>query len=330
MNNYNYDGPLRPNTLIPLYGNSYDVLKEFSEILKLANDWQYKSMSAKLIEFRKDNMISQYTRDISLMLEAEILLSSGYFSEALIIMDQFLAKYPEDIQALFLSACASYKIENFEAFDQFAYQLKLNSQFYHEELMRILILVRDNQTRNDFYLSEDNVHSIDAVILYGNRMEEDGSMSRALEMRLNEAKRILKKNTKALLLASGGAAVTPFSEADAMKEWLNKNGIEKERVFMDEDAKDTVGNNFGYQKLMNEYNLDLRNFCVVSSLSHLPRVWMSFTESMISFKRPYDNIYASSPEPAGSIEIPADEIDYGLFTVLKSGKLFERKDFGNI
>lgn len=323
----NYKGKVDPSDLLPKYGESYinnDVLKP---IVHLANEWKFGDVEEALESLRKDQAADDETIHLSYMLEAEILIIGSQFSKALEQMNFYLAIYPNDLQALFLSALVSKQLGNETEMLTYINRLEEVSPSLADILKNLLAFVEQHIGQVD--LEEDIPTDIafDVIVLYGNRMEEDGSMSKALTSRLEKTLVLLEQFPDAKLLASGGAALTPYSEAEAMMEWLIEHGIDKKRIYMDEVAKDTVGNIFGYEKLLKRYDLQFDNYCNVTSLSHLARAWMGFVAAFKRNKIPFKGIYAAAPEPPNAITVSEKELGFTLFTVVRAAEWLERRKF---
>lgn len=323
----NYTGDVDPQQLRPKHGSSYLGHAALKPIVDLANEWHYGDMQEALKNLRTAAGVGQESIHLSYMLEAEILITHNRFSEALERLNIFLDEYPEDLQALFLAAAVSAQLKNENEKRHYLERLQEVCQPLADIFRRLLAFVNEHIGQVDLEERIPEDVAFDAVVLYGNRMEEDGSMSEALEKRLEKTLALLEKYPKAKLLASGGAALTPFSEADAMMEWLTDRGIDRERIYMDEYAKDTVGNIVGYEMLIEEYNLELNHYCCVTSLSHLARVWMAFIVGMERNEVPFESIHAAASEAPGSIEVPEIERFFTLFTVIRSAEWLERKEF---
>lgn len=323
----NYTGEVDPKALRPKHGTSYLEYSDLKPIVDLANAWRYGDMQEALKDLRTVDTVDQEIIHLSYMLEAEVFITHNLFPEALERLTIFLDKYPNDLQALFLAAAVSAQLEN--EYEKLHYLEKLEDvcQPLANIFRRIVGFVNEHIGQVDLEERIPEGVAFDAIVLYGNRMEEDGSMSEALERRLEKTLELLEKYPNAKLLASGGAALTPFSESDAMTEWLTDRGVARERIYMDEFARDTVGNIIGYEMLLKEYDLTFDHYCCVTSLSHLARAWMGFVVGMERHEVPFESIHAAAPEAPNSIEVPEIERFFTLFTVIRSAEWLERKKF---
>lgn len=82
------------------------------------------------------------------------------------------------------------------------------------------------------------------VIVLGNRLNNDGSITEIQEDRLLMALELEKMYKPAYFILSGGLANKEAgrTEAEAMYEYLANKGIEKDRLVMEKDSLSTVGN----------------------------------------------------------------------------------------
>lgn len=323
----NYTGDVDPKQLRPQHGISYVGNAELKPIVDLTNAWQYGDMQEALDDLRNKESVKQTTVHLSYMLEAEVLITHNHYPEALERLETFLGFYPKDLQALFLTAAVHAQLENKKEQQVYLDQLENVSPTLAGLSRELFAFVEEHIGLVDLEERIPEAVEFDAIVLYGHRMEEDGSMSEALEMRLEKTLALLEEHPKAKLLASGGAALTPFSEADAMMTWLTDHGVDRDRIYMDAYARDTVGNIIGYEELLETHNLEFEHYCCVTSLSHLARAWMAFVQGMKRNGLPFKSIHAAAPEAPNSIEVPEIERFFTLFTVIRAAELLERKDF---
>ena len=93
------------------------------------------------------------------------------------------------------------------------------------------------------------------IIVLGAQVRENGS-SVVLRYRLDTAIEYLEENPETICIVSGGqGANEPFSEAEGMANYLIENGIEKDRILLENKSKNTVQNMQYSSALMDEtYN----------------------------------------------------------------------------
>lgn len=82
------------------------------------------------------------------------------------------------------------------------------------------------------------------AIILGNRLNDDGTISKIQEERLIMAKEIEEKFHPDYFILTGGIAnkKAKISEADAMYNYLVNNGFNKDKLIKEEDSLTTVEN----------------------------------------------------------------------------------------
>lgn len=94
--------------------------------------------------------------------------------------------------------------------------------------------------------------NLDYIIVLGAQVREDG-VSRVLKYRLDTAKEYLNENPDTICIVSGGqGANEPYPEAEVMADYLISQGIEKNRILLEDQSTNTVENIRNSRKLMRE------------------------------------------------------------------------------
>ena len=84
--------------------------------------------------------------------------------------------------------------------------------------------------------------NLDYIIVLGAQVREDGP-SVVLKYRLDTAIRYLNDNPSSGCIVSGGQGYNePFSEAEGMHDYLVENGIDSERIILEDQSTNTVEN----------------------------------------------------------------------------------------
>lgn len=109
----------------------------------------------------------------------------------------------------------------------------------------------------------------DTIAVFGSTPNKDGTPSPLLLDRLKKTKEMADRFPNAKIIVSGGAVKTEFAEADVMAKWLRENGIAKERLLLDPEARDTPGNAIGIITLMKTYQG--KKVLGIGTLQHIPR-----------------------------------------------------------
>lgn len=72
------------------------------------------------------------------------------------------------------------------------------------------------------------------------------------------------------IILTGGAVTSIRTEADIMKEYLLRNGVEEERIILDKEAMDTIQNINNCRKIMELHRLS--TCTLISNSFHIRRV----------------------------------------------------------
>lgn len=110
------------------------------------------------------------------------------------------------------------------------------------------------------------------LVVLGFQLEPDGSMRRELVQRLETAKRCAEQYPRALIVCTGGGTAAEnesATEAGRMGEWLIENGIDPERVIL-EDRSQTTAQNAKYTlDILSERYPQVRELAIISSDYHI-------------------------------------------------------------
>ena len=110
------------------------------------------------------------------------------------------------------------------------------------------------------------------IVVFGCRTNADGP-GKTLELRLDEAVKLMNALPDALCVVSGGqGASEPTAESTAMKNYLVGQGIPPERVIEEPDSHTTSENVRFTKKLVEELGIERSRIIGVSTAFHLPRI----------------------------------------------------------
>ena len=121
-----------------------------------------------------------------------------------------------------------------------------------------------------------------AVVVLGNRLNDDGTITSVQEERLHLALELEEQYKPNYFILSGGVAnpIPKISEAEAMYDYLLKKGIEKERLILEDKSHSTVENAKYSVPIIKELNIELVIIC--TSLSHLKNPGYKAVESFLT------------------------------------------------
>jgi vancomycin permeability regulator SanA len=125
----------------------------------------------------------------------------------------------------------------------------------------------------------------DAIVIYGNKVEESGEVSERLKSRLDTGLALYEEGRAPLIIVSGGFGKEGFSEALVMRDYLIDAGIATEAIWMDEMGNSTYDTGVNMERMMSELScannenesLAKKNQCeliLVSQYYHLLRAQM--------------------------------------------------------
>lgn len=83
---------------------------------------------------------------------------------------------------------------------------------------------------------------VDTVIVLGCKVNEDGSPSTTLKMRLNKTAELLENNSAMCIVSGGKGRDEIISEAECMKNYLVSCGIDESRIIVEDKATSTKEN----------------------------------------------------------------------------------------
>ncbi len=114
------------------------------------------------------------------------------------------------------------------------------------------------------------------IVTLGYALANDGTMRPTLIKRLEQTLAMARLNPEANIIVTGGVPKGGVTEAYLMRNWLVSKGIEEKRIFIDDQAKDTVGNAVYSTEIMK--SLGTEYVTLISSASHIRRGLSVFKE----------------------------------------------------
>ena len=111
--------------------------------------------------------------------------------------------------------------------------------------------------------------SADTLIVLGFQCEDD-RIHPLLQERLDTALKLLRSHDFRKIILTGGAVASKTTEADIMKQYLLRNGVEESKILLDREARDTIENIRNCKAIMERYRL--RTCLIVSNAFHMRRI----------------------------------------------------------
>lgn len=134
----------------------------------------------------------------------------------------------------------------------------------------------------------DNGRKADIAVILGSKVNEDGTLSRRLEKRLEAGIDLYTKRRVKMILVSGGLGKEGFYEGDTMKEFLIRKQIPDSVIVVDNYGNNTEATVVNTLKLHRQ--LHYKSIIVVSQYFHVTRTKRLFRE------RGYTNVSSISPD----------------------------------
>ena len=115
------------------------------------------------------------------------------------------------------------------------------------------------------------------VIVLGNKLLSP-QIHQELKGRMDIGIKVLKKKPADYLILSGGKSnpQVKYAECEIMRDYAIESGISIEKIMLDYDALDTIGNAYFTRKLLDRLENDSIIIYVVSSCYHMERVKFIF------------------------------------------------------
>lgn len=134
----------------------------------------------------------------------------------------------------------------------------------------------------------DNGKNADLAVILGNKVNEDGTLSKRLEMRLETGVQLFKSGRVKRILVSGGLGKEGFYEGDKMKEFLVAHAVPDSLIIVDNFGNNTrasVENTLALRK-----QIHFNSIIVVSQYFHVTRTKKLFRD------KGFENVSSVSPD----------------------------------
>lgn len=158
-------------------------------------------------------------------------------------------------------------------------------------LKKIIIALLLWFSLHSFYIIYDGLHdknqNADVAIVLGNKVNEDGTLSKRLEARLNQSIKLFNNKRILKIIVSGGFGKEGFYEGAEMQKYLIKNIIPEDKIIVDNKGITTEATVINSIKIMD--SLKYTSAISVSQYFHQTR-----TKSLFK-KNGFQNIESSSP-----------------------------------
>lgn len=149
----------------------------------------------------------------------------------------------------------------------------------------------------------------DAILIFGNKVEETGDPSPRLQSRLDEGLRLYQEGQSEMIIVSGGFGKEGFDEAAVMKNYLTEKGVPPENIIEDPEGNNTHATAKNLKQIAKEQNIN--SIIVVTQYYHMLRAKLAL--SGFGFQM-LDSSYAKMfPELRDLYSIPREILGYYVY-----------------
>ena len=142
----------------------------------------------------------------------------------------------------------------------------------------------------------------DVLIVLGAPADADGNPSPKELARVTEAVREYERGVAPRIIMTGAAVRNGFVEARVMARTAEAQGIPKEQIYLDEDARNTIENACDSLRMMRKHGWQSAE--VVTSVSQLPRAGLILSKLPLEWRG-----HAAPPvEPEGGLSQTASNV----------------------
>lgn len=202
--------------------------------------------------------------------------------EALKIYQEIHAMDPNGFQGALLYAAYSRAIGDTNASTSALNQLVIlhpqQTRAYAEKFRRIDEILRITPNENIENMAPAARHD-DAIVVLGAALETNGLTKAKLVARLQQGLALAKLYPDAPIIVTGGNAKAGVTEAYRMGVWFMNEGISTNRLHIEDQARDTVGNAIRSCAILQK--LGITHVTLVTSGSHLRRALADFQEAAL-------------------------------------------------
>src|SRR5204862_4574003 len=108
-----------------------------------------------------------------------------------------------------------------------------------------------------------------AIVILGAGLETNGTIKTKLISRLQQGLKLARIYPNAPMVLTGGNQKRGVTEAYIMSQWYLKRGISRKRLFLEDQARDTVENAWFSSAILQR--LGVSHVTLVTSFSHMRR-----------------------------------------------------------
>jgi len=126
---------------------------------------------------------------------------------------------------------------------------------------------------------KERVEPADVAVVLGNEVYLNGEPSPQLEARLDRAVELFRQHLFPQIVVSGGIETSGTDESLAMRQYLMRQGVPAEAIFLDPRGSDTMDTAEDTVALMSQQGW--KRIMIISQYFHLPRCQLAFRKAGI-------------------------------------------------
>jgi vancomycin permeability regulator SanA len=115
----------------------------------------------------------------------------------------------------------------------------------------------------------DEVKKADCILILGNTVNEDGSLSPRLQSRVDEGLELYRQGLGRKILVSGGLGKEGYFEGTEMKKYLLGRGVKDGDVIVDNEGNTTLATALNFQRISTKQHW--KSVIIVSQFYHITR-----------------------------------------------------------
>lgn len=303
--------------LVPLYAEEYLADPLLKDAVVAFRRWEWNKVYSQL-----DTVVSEHPDHLdAYRLQAEVYLINQNYEAALSQLDQILRRDITDLHALGVSSIVLHLLGNTEGEQE---RLAALEQLCPAAAQAVAdMLAQADALLYAPYSSQPQTDTQpDAIAVYGQTPKKNGTPSAGMLSRLERALEMAQKYPEAKLILSGGDVRTPYTEASVMEQWLLEQGVEPERIILDEKARDTYGNAIGTLEALQQMEAD--SVLIIGTMLHLPRAVTTTTLYAQHLGYPLAIDSAGGGETA---VLDEGEVRYAYVNAARASGLFTKEDY---
>ncbi|SFL34557.1 DUF218 domain-containing protein [Gracilibacillus orientalis] len=126
-------------------------------------------------------------------------------------------------------------------------------------------------------LTDEKEHS-EIGVVFGNKVNEDGTPSDRLQARLDKAVSLYLDNKLEKIIVSGGVGIEGFDEAEVMKDYVIEKGVPEATIVTDSNGYNTEMTAENTLEIAHQKNLSTESITVITQFFHITRTKLAMKQ----------------------------------------------------